>query len=102
MHTILRHKLQWTAYTGIAFMVLGLILRLNAQKFSWPKEYSFSGTWDATDWGRHEIALMQLSLILIVFGCGLLWLAGHHWLASPISEAEIPNIHPNILPTDYS
>jgi hypothetical protein len=73
-------KLIGGAITGAAVAYTGTVLRFGAKSMSWPKEYSYSGPREATDWAILERAYQDFGLCLIVFGFALLLVTFSKWL----------------------
>ena len=70
----------------LAILLLGIILRLNAQQLAWPREYSYSGARSETEWARKEDAYAQVALVLMCVGGGALIVTYAHSLFSKVDK----------------
>ena len=73
---------------GLVFSASGAYLRLSAKDLVWPKNYSYSGPREATEWAIKERAYEDLGLALLAFGLTVLLLALAHWLWSRPTAVE--------------
>jgi hypothetical protein len=53
---------------GIVVLVVGVGLRLAAQKLAWPSNFSFSGARSETQWARMEDAYADVAVVLMCIG----------------------------------
>lgn len=81
-------RLGMSLILGVAFSLLGLILRLSARALAWPSSYSYSGPREATVWAFRERAYEDIAWAILAFGLGLLLIAAHHWLAGRGNPGE--------------
>jgi hypothetical protein len=53
---------------GIVVLVVGIVLRLTAQKLAWSSNFSFSGARSETQWARMEDAYAEIAIVLMCIG----------------------------------
>ena len=64
----------WFFAWGGLVAVVGLLVRWYARRLAWPVEWRYSGSRESTDWAFDEALYIDLGLVLIAFGLGLVFL----------------------------
>lgn len=59
---------------GTVFVVVGVIVRVQARAWAWPDEWSYSGNRANTPWAYNEALYIDLGLAALAFGIGLILL----------------------------
>jgi flagellar biosynthesis protein FliR len=66
--------------------LLGASLRLSAHWLAWPTHYSFSGPASDTEWGKQEVAIGEIGLVLMFAGILIFVATYFHWLSIKQSD----------------
>lgn len=66
----------WNLYFfGAVFAVVGLGVRVWARRLAWPRGWSYSGDRANTMWAYDEALYIDLGLVALVFGLGIILVA---------------------------
>ncbi len=71
-------------------IVVGLTLRLWAERLAWPTHYSFSGARADTSWAHREAAIAEIGLALMAIGALVLAATVHAVVGRDLSTKS-PN-----------
>ena len=81
-------KTRTVTMLGLASIIVGVWLRLNAYALAWPTEWSYGGSREDTIWAIREHAYQDLSLIVLSFGLLVLIVVLIYWLWSPVADTR--------------
>lgn len=59
---------------GTVFVAVGVIVRVQARAWAWPDEWRYSGDRANTPWAYNEALYIDLGLVALAFGIGLVLL----------------------------
>jgi hypothetical protein len=68
------------SHYGVVLLIVGVVLRLAAQKLAWPSNVSYSGLRSETQWARMEDAYAEVAIVLMCLGGVLIALNYARWL----------------------
>jgi ABC-type branched-subunit amino acid transport system permease subunit len=73
-------KIKRSFRIAIVLFVVGVVLRLLAQRIAWPTDYEFGGSRSDTSWAHQEVAYTQVSFALMILGAAMLIVTVNRWL----------------------